>query len=184
MAIDYREISDILPRTTVHIPVGVLAAASAQGSDWDTRNEPVIEFGGTVTVPAATVLGTGTLLTLLLAAGPNSGAVSRRCPKGYKLVIEDILVTFSATGWTGGVDLRISDSTFLNDFLIIATAGATAGASYRAPFNGTIVNVTQSTSLLNRSGATFENGLIIRTNGTFTAGTAFTVGIRGYATKV
>ncbi len=177
--------SDVMVGTHKSIPIGVGAQASAQIGDTDNRYEDILEFMGTVTVPAATVLGTGTLLTLLADAGPLSGAIPKRVPKGYKVCVEDIQVLFSGTAWTLGTDLRISDtSAGPVDFLTIAASAATAGVFYRAPFNGAIAGVTLGGALTSNSGGAVDKGLVIRATGTFTAGSAFTVWIRGYFVKV
>ena len=185
MAKSLLSFSDLVVGTHKSIPIGVGALASAQVGDTDNRYEDILEFMGTVSVPAATVVGTGTLITLLADAGPSSGAIPKRVPKGYKVCIEDIQVLFSGTAWTGGTDIRISDtSAGPVDFLTLTAAAATAATFYRAPFNGTVAGVTMGAALTSNSGGSLDKGLVVRATGTFTAGTPITLWVRGYFVKV
>lgn len=191
MAKTFNELSDIKILPFDFMAVGINpAGASLNASDLDSRFEGLAGFIGNVTVPAAAGATAGVIYQLILPAGPTSGDPKKRCPKGFKCVVESVSMFFPGTGFTGGTDIRVSDSSNTVDFVICAAAGALTGNFHIAPFDSTVtttavpVGWTQSAALLSKSGGTFENGLNIRTTGAaYTVG-SFQVFVRGYFVKI
>lgn len=137
MAGDGQVFGDVSPmRHVIHQSFGDGSAKQGTGVFSDTANpqEDFLFFSGSITVPAATVLGTGTLATLLTAAGPSLGNAGRRCPKGYKFCLTNVQIKFSgATVWAAGTDLRLSDSSSTVDFLTLLPAASAAGYVWNFP---------------------------------------------------
>jgi len=163
------------------MPVGVRVLAGTPASDLDKNDDDFVSFQGAFIIPAATVLGTGTLVNLLAPAGPNNPS-NRRCPKGYLPVIEEFRLALG-TAWTGGTDLRLSDSSSTIDFVTITAAALTLNVVYRLPQSAAIWGVSYASALTAMTGGTIENGLIIRATGTFTVGAAISGWVKGYFRK-
>jgi hypothetical protein len=177
--------------TTFDEPVvmrcGDLSANAPSGLKDAQRYEAPMDFKGTVTTAAATVLGTGTLATFLFDA-TASNTNSNRCPKGCKIVLTYIEVVFTGTAWTVGTDIRISDTNASPvDFVTITAAAAIANQVAFGPGNvlGTATSgITWGLACNPSIGATLEKGLVLRATGTFTGGSAITAYVEGYFLKV